>query len=530
MEAGEKAHSGGRYPLSRHGDSSRDQMRQHQLFFNALTTSIQVIASAAILFLLYRFLIRTLGMERLGIWSLVLATTSVVALAHQGFSASIIKFVAKYAARESFDEVSLLIQTAVISVGLAVALIAAGLYPVARWALALIIPRAHFAEACAILPFALVSLWCNIMQGILEAGLAGHQWITVCNYLELGGSLSYLLLAFVFVPGHGLAGLAFAQALQASVFVVLTWALLRRKLPQLPLLPSRWSRNLFREIAPYGFHFQFITASQSLREPVAKALIAKFGGLAMTGFYDLASRWVVTFREIIVQANEVLVPAVSHIQERDSESLPLVYRESYRAVFFLGVPTFAGVIVLSPLVSRVWIGRYEPDFVEFVAILAVAWLVNVLSNPAYVLDLGTGALRWVTIGCVTTAVLNASLGFLAGYYFGGVAVVAASAFSLACGYVLVLSAYHLANRVPFGVLFPVESRELFISSSICAAIFLPLLTSLCALTGFSLQLAVAVASVPIALLLIPIWRHPLRKRLLRWAFSQTADAIRAGVS
>lgn len=505
-------------------------MRQRQLFFNALTTSIQVIASAAILFLLYRFLIRTIGMEGLGIWSLVLATTSVVALAHQGFSASIIKFVAKYAARESFEEVSLLIQSAVISVGLAVALIAAGLYPIARWVLALVIPRASLAEACAILPFALISLWCNIMQGILQAGLAGHQWITLCNYLELGGSLSYLLLAFALVPHHGLLGLALAQAFQAAVFVALTWALLRRKLPQLPLFPRRWSRDLFREIAPYGFHFQFITASQSLREPVVKALIAKFGGLAMTGLYDLASRWVVTFRELIVQANQVLVPAVSHIQERDPESLPLLYRESYRVVFFLAVPTFAGVTVLSPLVSRVWIGRYEPIFVEFVVILAAAWLVNILSNPAYVLDLGTGALRWVAIGCITTAVLNASLGFLAGYYFGGVAVVAASAFSLACGYILVLSAYHLANRVPFAVLLPTESRELFFSSAICAAIVLPLLMSLGALAAWPWQLAVAGASTPIAVLLIPIWRHPLRKRLLRWAFSQNANAIRVEVS
>jgi O-antigen/teichoic acid export membrane protein len=505
-------------------------MKHRQILLNALTTSIQVIASAAILFFLYRFLIRAIGMERLGIWSLVLATTSIVALAHQGFSTSIIKFVAKYAAREDCDQVSLLIQTAVISVGLAVAVIAAGLYPLARWALALVIPRAHLAEASAILPLALVSLWCNIMEGILQAGLAGHQWITLCNYLELGGSLCYLLLAFALVPGHGLLGLAFAQAFQSAVFVALTWMLLRRKVPQLPLFPHRWNRSLFREIAAYGLHFQFITASQSLREPVAKALIAKFGGLAMTGFYDLASRWVVTFRELIVQANQVLVPAVSHLQERNPESLPAIYRESYRLVFFLAVPTFAGLAILSPLVSRLWIGRYEPVFVGFVAILAAAWLVNTLSNPAYVLDLGTGALRWVTIGCITTAVLNAGLGFLAGKYFGGGAVVAASAFSLALGYVLILAAYHLENREPFSLLLPTESRGLLVSSTICAAIFVPVVVSLRVHSARSLQLVVAIAAVSLVTLLIAVWRHPLRKRLLRWAFSQSARTLHAEAS
>ena len=89
-------------------------------------------------------------------------------------------------------------------------------------------------------------------------------------------------------------------------------------------------------MAGYGLQFQVITASQALREPVTKALLAKFGGLSVTGYYDLASRWVVTIRELIVQANQVLIPAISHLRERDPRSIPLVYRESYRLVFCLG--------------------------------------------------------------------------------------------------------------------------------------------------------------------------------------------------
>lgn len=496
-------------------------MNQRRIFLNAVTTSIQVIASAAILFFLYRFLIRTIGMELLGIWSLVLAATSVVALAHQGFSTGITKYVAKYAARDAPAEVSLLIQTAVLSAALVAALVAAGLYPLARFVLGLVVPHAAVPEAYAILPLALVSLWCTIMQSILQAGLAGHQWITTCNYIELGGSLSYLVLACVLVPRDGLLGLAWAQALQSMIFAALTWLLLRRRIAELPLLPRQWNRRLFREIAAYGLHFQFITATQSLREPVTKALIAKFGGLAMTGFYDLASRWVVTFRELLVQANQVLVPAVSHVQERNPNTLPAIYRESYRVIFFFSVPTFAAVVALAPLISRVWIGRYEPIFVEFVVTLAAGWLVNVLANPAYVLDLGTGALLPVTAGCVATAVLNAGLGFTAGYFYGGPAVVAASALSLAAGYVFILIAYQHKNRIPIAALLPAESWPLLLCSVVCAAGLLPVLFSWKLQGPASTSNLAAVAGASLALLTIPIWRHPLRKRLQHWALSRT---------
>src|SRR4029077_7624362 len=139
--------------------------------------------------------------------------------------------------------------------------------------------------------------------------------------------------------------------------------------------------------------WQFISACQAVREPATKALLAKFGGLAMTGFYDLASRWVVTFRELIVQANQVLVPTIANLQERDPEAVPRIYRESYRLIFFLAIPTFAFLLAVSPLVSLIWLGTYQPIFVRFVVILAAGWLVNVLSNSFYFVKLGNGSRR-----------------------------------------------------------------------------------------------------------------------------------------
>jgi len=495
-------------------------MIRRQIVANAVTTFAQVIGSAAALFFLYRFLIRAVGLERLGIWSLVLATTSVVTLANQGYSGSIVKFVAKYAARGQAAKVSLLMQTAVITIGLALAMVSAALYPISRSILIIVLPHRSLAEALAILPLALVSLWLTIVEGILQACLAGLQHIAVCNYIEFGGSLSYLLLACLLVPGHGLLGLAYAQAIQSAAILVITWHLLRRRMKILPIVPRHWSRSLFKELTAYGVHFQLITAAQALREPVTKALLAKFGGLALTGFYDLAARCVITLRELLVQANQVLVPTIAHLQERDPESIPSVYRESYRLMFFLAVPAFTSLAVLSPFISRIWIGRYEPVFVEFVAILSAGWVVNVLTNPAYVVDLGTGALRWVSVGCISTAVLNAGVGFFCGWRFGGPAVVVAAAFSLACGYLVVLVAYHRENRVPFSQLLPNESGGIVFTSLLGALVFFPLFRVVHEHAGWPLLATAGAVTALIALILITMWIHPMRKRLFRLVFSR----------
>ena len=184
---------------------------------------------------------------------------------------------------------------------------------------------------------------------------------------------------------------------------------------------------------------------------------------------------------------------------------------------------FASLTVLSPLVSRVWIGHYEPVFVEFVALLALGWLVNVLGNPAYVIDLGTGALRWVSVGCVATAVLNAGIGFLAGLRLGGVAVVAVSALSLACGYILVIAAYHWENRVPVGALLPRDSAAVFATSLTGVALFIPLLHSLSAREVVPRSVTIGTVAALLAAIMVAMWVHPLRKRLVRWVFSGAAS-------
>ena len=491
-------------------------MKTRRVFFNAISTVGQLIVNAIILFFLYRFLIGTLGIERLGVWSLLLATTSLVTLANQGLSMSIVKFVARYVGRESRQDVALLLQTALISAATLLAVLSIALYPASRWALSQFLPADRLAEALAILPLALISLWLNVLNTIAQAGLTGQELIAVCNSIEAAGSLSYLGLALLTVPHYGLRGLAFAQVIQAALGVVAAWWLLRRTVPGLPPMPLRWSRAHFREILVYGLHFQTIAFFQSLREPVTKALLAKFAGLAYTGYYDMASRLVVNVRELIVQANQALVPTISQLHETNRAAIARIYRDSYRLVFFLAVPLLTLIVLAAPLFSAIWLGHYEAMFVRFVGILALGWLANILCNPAYVVDLGVGSLRWVSVGISTTAVLNLGLGFAAGKWMGPSAIVAAGAISLAAGYIMILIAYHVENRESFRMLVPPESLKLLGLSAAAAIV--------CAFAAFppnSLAPASSRVSALLAILfglsmLALVWQHPIRLRLFAW--------------
>jgi O-antigen/teichoic acid export membrane protein len=473
----------------------------------------QVVVIGGVLFILYRFLINTIGIERLGIWSVVLAATSLANIANLGLSASVVKFVAKYLARNREELVVGVIQTSAISIAVIVGLALLISYPFADWLLSLVVPVTKVEEAVSVLPYALLSFLIMATASVFQAGLDGYQRIDIRSILIMTVSLIYLILCFLLVPSYGLMGLAYSQVVQTCMVLIGSWLLLKRHLRLLPIIPYQWNYNLFKEMIVYGFNFQVILISQMLCDPVTKALLTKFGGLSMTGFYEMASRMVIQLRALPVAANQVVVPAIADLQEKNKEIIQKIYRDSYRLLLYIVLPIFSAIIAFAPIISQIWIGYYENTFVLFSTLLAVGWFINTLNGPSYFANLGTGELRWNIIGHVTIALLNFGLGFLLGYYYQGIGVVIAWIIALIMGSVIISISYHCRHNIPMVELLPRESRSIGFASigGLCVSLLLyHYLVGRIILPGTAtIGFLAFFASIA-----IPFWVHPMRKRLM----------------
>ena len=286
-------------------------MNRRPVIRNAAMTIMQVVVSSVILFFLYRYLLYTIGVAKLGVWSVVMATASTSRMSELGISGSVVKFVAKYRAHSDALSVSEVVQTAAISTAVLLSVMLGLLYPIFSWLLKFVIPASDIAEGLTILPYTLISLWCIALGGVFQSGLEGCQRIDLRSWILMGSSILYLLLTVILVPEFGLIGLVFGQVLQAAIVLTISWMLLRHELKILPLIPNRWSKRLFREIIGYGANFQIVSIVGMMYEPVTKGLLSRYGGLAMVGYYEMASRMVFQFRIMIVSANQVLVPVIA---------------------------------------------------------------------------------------------------------------------------------------------------------------------------------------------------------------------------
>jgi len=490
-------------------------MQKRRILINAMMSVLQFLVLGAVFFVLYRFLLRTIGAEQFGIWSIVLATASVTHLANFGLSSSVVKFVAKYISRGEKETVSDLIQTAAISVCLLVGIMLLVGYLFASWILRVIIPEHNLQMALSLLPFALLSLWLSVLTGVFQAGLDGHQRIDIRCSLLVSASIFHLVLCFLVVPRLGLMGLAYAQVLQTSSLLLASWLSLKYILRTLPVVPYRWRRDLFREMVGYGVNFQVGALMSMLGEPTTKALLTKFGGLSMVAYYEMASRMVAQVRGLVVSANQVLVPALADLQERDPKSVQTLYKDSYQLIVYIAIPLFSALIALTPVISRFWIGHYENIFVLFSCVISLAMVINTLTAPAYFVNLGTDGIRWNTISHVTTGSLNFGLGLLFGALLGGSAVVFASAFSIIVGSAVTVLSYHLRHRIRLLDLVPKQSVSLIVFCALGS--LLALLLSLRLRYSLNPGILALLVFLPfLATMGFLAWINPMREILVGW--------------
>lgn len=486
---------------------------------NALANVLQALAGAGLLFALYRYVNTTLGVEQLGVWSVVLATVSASRLADLGLSAGVTRFVARDRARGELDRAGQVIDTATLTLMVSVGAVLPLLYPLLAKLLPHLFDTEHLAQALSILPYALVSLWLTIVAAVFQGGLDGCQRMDLRAGLVVAGQALLLALAFWLVPQRGLIGLAWAQIGQGLFLAMAGRLLLRRALPALPRLPLRWRKPVLREMLGYGANVQAATVFMLLLDPVAKALMAHFGGPAAAGYFEMANQVVVKVRALIVTANQAIVPHVAALSETEPNRLAHLYRENMRILAFVALPTFALLIAWAGGLSWLLAGAYRSEFVFFLGLLAVAWGANIFAAPAYFTNMGTGRVGWNTHSHVIMGVINVGLGWLFGSRYGAQGVALAYAIALVIGSGLLIAVFHHRYGLGWRGGFARENLGLTLACAAVAA--LGWIVPLRPLSGEYAALGAGLL-LPAMVLGLAVWFHPMRLQLLEWLTARAA--------
>ena len=491
--------------------------RTHTVNRNALQKNVcsaagQTVVQIVVLFFLYRYLIGRLGIEQLGVWGVVLATTSVARIGELGLSGSVTKFVSTHRSQGNDRAAREGLQTAAISLAAILAVLLPTLYVALVPVLPHLLPATAVGDARAVLPYAFASMWLTAIAGVCLGGLDGCLRSDLRALLVILTTLTFMALALLTVPTYGLIGLAVSQVAQGSILTVLGWLAIRQVMRPMPALPVEWSAVRFREMIGYGMNIQVMAVVMLFFEPTTKLLFARYGGLASAGYFELAQQLVMRARALVVESNRVVVPVVAAMERSGAETRRF-YFLNVRYLMFLLTPLFAGLAAFVPAISELCVGRYEPQFVIMALALVVAWYINSLSAPAYFAYLGEGKLRWVTTSHVALGVGNAALGLVLGPAFGWPGVVTAFVMSLTIGSLVPVWTYHREHHLRLPQILTRSDLMLAVFCAIIATAAVAGYSTLVALEGVRwIRLATAITAA--AALAAATYAHPLAPELI----------------
>lgn len=422
-------------------------MKRTHLFINSFSQMTQIISISIIYFLLYRFLLNSIGPKLFGIWALITSIANIPSIINLGLSGSVIKYVAKYIALKDEQKVSSLIQTATISIGIIIAFFSLFIYLIVKKVLYLIIPEEFMGISFFLLLFALICFWVRNISNIFQSALDAYQCFYLRNIVWIISSLINLILCIILVPVYSVKGVAYSLLIQNIILMLGNYVFLKKLLPILPVVLFKWEKNILREIITYGLSLQINSIIYTFFDPFIKVLISKYGNIGMVSYYEMANKMVGQVKMIIISVIQIIVPVISNLKEKMPQRITYVYSRTYQIILYVSLIVFSILIIISPLISKIWIGQYEKNFVIFSVLLSIGYMIWTIIYPAEAVCLGVGKLKFIIIGNATIALLSVSMGYLLGTLYNGIGVIIAFTVSLIIGSIIKYISFHYTQKI-----------------------------------------------------------------------------------
>lgn len=399
---------------------------------NVVFAGLQIVLSGISLFVLYKILLVQIGIELIGVWSIVMAFSAFLRTGDFGFAGSIVKFVSENITKADMKKVENIISTSITSVSVILGFLLIISYFVIPRFLPVFISKEHLNLALELFPYSLVSVWLAVLGTLVIFVFDGINRVDIRSSFLVISNLFLVGLSIFAVYSFGFIGLGYAQVAHAGIQLLIAWILLNKHLKVESFSPFSFDFVLFKEMFSYSVHLQVASLMAMLLEPVSKLFLGYFGTMSSVGYFEMANRLVMQVRNIIVNANQALVPMLSKAHT-ENEDLKSSYMTTLKVLFVVSLCFYSFTGIFTSFISEIWIGHYNQDFVYFTYILLISHGINTLAGAAYFTNIGTGNVKYNTISHLIMAIVNVTLGILLGYFYKDYGVITAYGLSLICG-------------------------------------------------------------------------------------------------
>lgn len=337
--------------------------------------------------------IKYLGLDGYGIWSIIMVTAAYMRFGSAGIKSAYQKYVAEATGNGNFEKASKLIST---GSALMLALSAVGLTPVVIFsrylARAAGVPSQFLAPAASSISLlALIILVSNVGAGY-EAIVTGAQRFDLVRTINIIATIGEAVAIVVLLHfGRGLLAMSAVMATSEISYIFYCMVISRRILPQIQIAPKFVTRTVLRDFVTFGGSYQLVAIQEVIYGAILPVAVLKFFGATAAGAFALVGRLV---QAALMPQEALLLPILSGssmvFASGLAEQMKVLVRKAFKTTFGLSILPLAIICAAGTTILYAWTGQADPSFHVFLWLMSLSGLFKALSLLQLVLYRASG--------------------------------------------------------------------------------------------------------------------------------------------
>ena len=375
---------------------------------------VLIVLTMVVTYFLTPFIIRTLGQDGYGTWTLITAMTGYMTILALGVPMASVRYLAQDVAAGDLESMNRTIGTCVglyLMIG-AAALVAGGVLTLFVTAL-FEIPAALQMQAMLACGLMVVQVSAGFIGLLPEGIMFSHHDFVVRNVVRVAGVfLRFALTVAALTLMGSLIALAMVQLTSLAFDFGVTWYLIRRRYPGVRLSLGDFDRQRLRRILSFSLYVLLLSAGARLIFETDALIIGAFQDVGSIPFYVVANSLIVYVMDFVIAIAAVVSPMATKLStDGRMDQLRDIFLKWSKVAVSLTVMVGLFLIVLGPSFIGVWI---DPSFEEpsgrVLQVLMISSLVFLpVRGVAIPILMGIGKPRTPTIAFLLTGVLNVAL-------------------------------------------------------------------------------------------------------------------------
>jgi O-antigen/teichoic acid export membrane protein len=389
-------------------------------------------------------LVRGLGKDAYGTWSLVTSSVLYYSLLQFGLARAAVKFIAESKAAGDLASARRTVSTSFLSLSPAALLLIAAspgiafLFPVLFH-----VPEGQRTAAMILVVLSTIDFAAGIPSDTFGAALVGLQRFDLLSATATGTAVAQVISWVVIIAlGGGLVPIGIATITFSLASNVVRYALVRRLLHGAPIRRSTFDRGLIKPLVSMSGWIALgdLVELVTLRlDPVVVAFVA---GVPAVGVYAVGQKLSAFVERFTGPALSMFFPHASELSATDDAGeIRATFLAGTRLALALTAPLALVISVLAAPTIHVWVGSGFGDAAAVATFFSLTSLVIAFPRVGIYILRGLGNVRFAAQIGVAEAAVNLVASILLGRAMGIAGVALGTLIGVVCNHLFVLLPY-----------------------------------------------------------------------------------------